>query len=204
MCMCDQGICCYQSDGANGHANHIFANNTCIYSGEGCRLAHAAHDSTSGAGARIQHAAHDSTSGERAGARIQPYRHTVHCVPNSTQPGSPAFRAWMRNSSFASSGPPLAPLPLLSLLCLRMRVASLFEIGLRFRTGLWFSPGNRYHPAGGDGKFHLRETAPGCVPFDLSLSQLQAMTGEEAGSSQGAVPSVEEVVSRARRLLRME
>ena len=85
-----------------------------------------------------------------------------------------------------------------------MRVASLFEIGLRFRTGLWFSPGNRYHPAGGDGKFHLRETAPGCVPFDLSLSQLQAMTGEEAGSSQGAVPSVEEVVSRARRLLRME
>ena len=204
MCMCDQGICCYQSDGGNGHANHIFANNTCIYSGEGCRLAHAAHDSTSGerAGARIQHAAHDSTGG--AGARIQPYRHTVHCVPNSTQPGSPAFRAWMRNSSFASSGPPLAPLPLLSLLCLRMRVASLFEIGLRFRTGLWFSPGNRYHPAGGDGKFHLRETAPGCVPFDLSLSQLQAMTGEEAGSSQGAVPSVEEVVSMARRLLRME
>ena len=202
MCMCDQGICCYQSDGGNGHANHIFANNTCIYSGEGCRLAHAAHDSTSGAGARIQHAAHDSTGG--AGARIQPYRHTVHCVPNSTQPGSPAFRAWMRNSSFASSGPPLAPLPLLSLLCLRMRVASLFEIGLRLRTGLWFRSGNRYHPAGGDGKFHLRETAPGCVPFDLSLSQLQAMTGEEAGSSQGAVPSVEEVVSMARRLLRME
>ena len=30
------------------------------------------------------------------------------------------------------------------------------------------------------------------------------MTGEEAGSSQGAVPSVEEVVGMARRLLRME
>ena len=97
----EKGICCYQSDGGNGHANHIFANNTCIYSGDGCRLSHAAHDSTSG-----------------AATRIQPYRHTVHCVPNSTQPGSPAFRAWMRNSSFASSGPPLTPLPP-SLLCFR-------------------------------------------------------------------------------------
>ena len=102
----EKGICCYQSDGGNGHANHIFANNTCIYSGDGCRLSHAAHDSTSG-----------------AATRIQPYRHTVHCVPNSTQPGSPAFRAWMRNSSFASSGPPLTPHPS-SLLSLWMCVAS--------------------------------------------------------------------------------
>ena len=26
----ERGICCYQSDGANGHSNHVFANNTCI------------------------------------------------------------------------------------------------------------------------------------------------------------------------------
>ena len=82
-------------------------------------------------------------------------------------------------------------------------LSSLFGCAWPRLISLWFRSGTRYHPAGGDGKFHLREPAPGCVPFDLSLSQLQAMTGEEAGSSQGAVPSVEEVVGMARRLLRM-
>ena len=63
--------------------------------------------------------------------------------------------------------------------------------------------GNTYHVEGGDGKYHLREHAPGCVDYDLSLEEVLSMTGEEAGSTQGATPSVAEVVAMARSLLRM-
>jgi hypothetical protein len=39
-----------------------------------------------------------------ARGQVQPYRHTLHCTPNTTKPGSSAFREWMQNSSFATFG----------------------------------------------------------------------------------------------------
>ena len=81
----EKGICCYQSDGANGHSNHIFANNTCIYGA----------NRTDG----IETLCRAPILGQ-----VQPYRHTLHCTPNTTKLGSPAFRDWIQNSSFAASG----------------------------------------------------------------------------------------------------
>lgn len=82
----EKGICCYQSDGGNGHSNHVFANNTCIYGanrtdgGETLCLAHTGMP-------------YVPTPGH-----VQPYRRTLHCTPNTTQLGSPAFKAWMQVS----------------------------------------------------------------------------------------------------------
>lgn len=39
--------------------------------------------------------------------------------------------------------------------------------------------------------------------YDLSLEQVQTLTGEEADSTQGATPSVAKVVAMARVLLRV-
>lgn len=146
----EKGICCYQSDGGNGHSNHIFANNTCIYGGN------------------IPAGIYGSFCEGGAG-KLQPYHHHVHCTPNTTgnQPGSAAFRTWIQNSTFAASG-------------------------------------NTYYPEGGDGQFHLTENASGCVEYDLSLQQVQVLTGEELGSTQGPVPDTAELVAMARRLLQMD
>jgi hypothetical protein len=150
----EKGICCYQSDGSNGHSNHVFANNTCIYGANRTD------------GGETLCLAHTGMPYVLTPGLVQPYRRTLHCTPNTTKLGSPAFREWMQNSSFAAND-------------------------------------NTYHSEGGDGRYHLRENAPGCLDYDLSLEQVQAMTGEETGSTQGAAPSVAEVVAMARELLRM-
>ena len=74
----EKGICCYQSDGAAsiGHANHVFANNTCLYTVD-----------TGGCGAANE-------SG--------PYM--SHCPPATLRPSDDSFGAWVRNSSFATMG----------------------------------------------------------------------------------------------------
>jgi hypothetical protein len=81
----EKGICCYQSDGGNGHSNHVFANNTCIYGANGSD-------------------GRETLCLAPARGQVQPYRHTLHCTPNTTKPGSSAFREWMQNSSFATFG----------------------------------------------------------------------------------------------------
>ena len=74
----ERGICCYQSDGAAaiGHSNHVFANNTCLFTagpGTGC--------------------GDHNVSG--------PY--LSHCPAAGVEPSTAGWRASIQNSSFLSA-----------------------------------------------------------------------------------------------------
>eukprot|EP01052_Picozoa_sp_SAG31_P020583 SAG31_NODE_1555_length_7895_cov_46.107748_5_plen_154_part_00 len=68
----ENGICCYESDGGNGYANHIFANNTCWFTGPGCM----------------------------ANGVLAAYG--THCAANITPDHHKTFRSFVYNNSFMS------------------------------------------------------------------------------------------------------